>query len=112
MVTTCAANGMGGFSTRSGYGVPKGLCALEAGGPNNRCERYGEFMTYEEARAEGLRQGYLVEFRTTDSFFHLAAAFMRRGPHDDSYDPFLRLCEREELDPDEVRKEVARRGLS
>ena len=99
--TTCSADGCV-FSTMSGYGVPHGKVKLQAfrvGG--DRCERYDEIMAPHEARAEGLRQGFLVLFRDTESFNNLCRSFLARSP-----DSFLALCEREGVDPEAKLKEL------
>lgn len=93
-ITYCANMDRGVFATVTGHGVPKGMVRLWA--PDHA--RDEELMTSEEARRIGIEEGYLVEFRETDSFYGLCRHFLR-------YDPaaFDELCLREELDPATIR---------
>lgn len=109
MVTYCVPEN-GRFSTMTGHGIPDGMVRLRAGMGDTRCERYDEVMTYEEAQAEGIRQGCLVEFRKTESFWHLAETFRNWDErYDDGRARLRNLCHREELDYDEVVAELNRR---
>lgn len=98
MVTYCSNLGRGVFSTTTGHGVPKGKVRLNATG----AQRDGEIMTYYEAQAIGIAEGFLIEFRSTDSFYHLCRSFVRTNP-----EAFEDLCRREEMDPNEVRRTIS-----
>ena len=108
MVTYCSAPGRV-YATCHRSGMPSNMVLLQAFGDDGRCERYDEEMTREEAQAEGIRQGYLVEFRKSEAFWKLAASFAKRRGGE--YDHFAALCEREEFDQDEVYLKLVSRGL-
>lgn len=78
MPTTCSAPGCV-FSVKTGYGVPAGMVELQAFNRegNGKIRRYGEIMTEDEARQIGLEEEFLIYFRDTMSFVHLAASHLK-----------------------------------
>lgn len=103
MITYCNAPAPALFSTMFGAGVPKGLVELHGWLPSGeKCERYGEHMTREEALAEGLRQGMLIEFRQTESFINMCKFFLQfYGP-----EKIREHAIKEELDFDELMEKL------
>lgn len=99
MVTYCSNPERGVFSTQTGFGIPKGYVKLTCRG----ISREGQLMTPEEAQRIGIDEGFLVEFRATESFYELAAHFLRFSPRG-----FVELCAREEMDEDAVRRSLDR----
>lgn len=88
MVTYCAnRDSYEVFRTQIGFGVPDGMVRYN-----------GQIMTYEEAQADGIARGTLIEFRSTESFWFMLDHFYKHG-YDDA---IIRHCASEEFDYDEV----------
>ena len=103
MISYCNAPAPALFSTMFGHGVPLGLVELHGILPSGeRCERYGEHMTREEAQSEGIRQGMLIEFRRTESFVNMCKHFLKfYGP-----EKVREYAIKEELDFDELMEKL------
>lgn len=100
MVTLCSNLDRGVFVTVTGSGIPAGMVRLSAKGAS----RDGEVMTLGEAQRIGLEEGFLIEFRSTDSFLNLCRSFL----HHHSLESFEDLCRREEVDPAAIRAQLGR----
>lgn len=75
------------FRTQTGFGVPDGMVRYE-----------GQIMTLEEAYADGIARGLLIEFRSTEAFWDLLDHLYKHEQNNDIED----LCKREEFDYEEV----------